>query len=227
MDSGLELELDLDLNCWKSSFVYLVGLIYIALYTKNLIHTCHQPPRGSNSVLTNGVAKSGLAGSTGKQKFYTFEAPSGATSLSFNLSSGSDDADLHVRYGSQPTTSSYDCRPWLTGNYENCTINNIPDNNPSGASSAISVNLAGQAGNMAISYNIIHTYRGDLRVQLIAPDGSITTLRNPSGGSTNNLNETINSNQGSRNAAGTWQLKVVDIYNQDTGYINSWQIEFL
>ncbi len=222
---------------------------------------------GSNNVLSNGVAKTGLSDSTGNQKFYTLEVPVGATALSFSLSGGSGDADLYVRYGSQPTTSSYDCRPWLNGNNENCTINNIqagtyhvmvaayasysgvslvanyatsqqtvfsngtniniPDNNPSGASSAISVSLAGQAGNVAISYNIIHTYRGDLRVQLIAPDGSITTLRNPSGGSTNNLNETINTNQGSRNAAGTWQLKVVDIYNQDTGYINSWQIEFL
>ncbi len=222
---------------------------------------------GSNNLLSNGVAKTGLSGSTNNQKFYTFEVPSGATSLNFNITGGSGDADLYVRYGSQPTTSSYDCRPWLTGNNETCDINtiqsgtyyvmvnaystysgvsleanfassqqtvfsngnniNIPDNNPTGASSSINVNSTGQAGNITISYDIIHTYRGDLRVQLIAPNGSITTLRNPSGGGTNNLNETINTNQGSLSASGIWQLKVVDIYNQDTGYINSWQIEFL
>ena len=111
--------------------------------------------------------------------------------------------------------------------YINNSNYNIPDNNPSGASSPINVSLSGNAGSMRISYNIIHTYRGDLRVQLIAPNGNITTLRNPSGGSTNNLGESITTNQGSTAASGTWQLKVVDIYNQDTGYINSWQIEFL
>ncbi len=111
--------------------------------------------------------------------------------------------------------------------YTNNSNYNIPDNNPSGASSPISVNLTGNAESMKISYNIVHTYRGDLRVQLIAPDGTVTTLRNPSGGGTNNLDESKTTNQGSQSASGTWLLKVVDIYNQDTGYINSWQIEFL
>ncbi|MCX7552566.1 endonuclease [Marinicella sp. S1101] len=224
-------------------------------------------PGGGDNTLSNGVSKTGLTGSTSNQKFYTFEVPAGANSLNFAISGGSGDADLYVKFGSQPTTSSYDCRPWLNGNNETCTISNIqagtyhvmvrayasysgvnlvanysstqqtvfsngsnvniPDNNPAGATSSINATLSGQAGNMAISYNIVHTYRGDLRVQLIAPNGTITTLRNPSGGSTNNLNETINTNQGSISANGTWRLKVVDIYNQDTGYINSWQIEFL
>ncbi len=111
--------------------------------------------------------------------------------------------------------------------YTNNSNYNIPDNNPIGASSPINVSLSGNAGSMRISYNIIHTYRGDLRVQLVAPNGNITTLRNPSGGGTNNLDESKTTNQGSTAANGTWQLKVVDIYNQDTGYINSWQIEFL
>lgn len=222
---------------------------------------------GSGNVLTNGVAQTGLNGSSGNQIFYVLEVPSGATSLSFNLSGGSGDADLYVRYGSLPTTTTFTCRSWNYSNNESCVINsiqagtyhvminaynnysgaslmanfateqqliynnnspvNIPDNDPNGASSSITVNLNGTAGNMAISYDIIHTYRGDLRVQLIDPNGTITTLREPSGGGTNNLSETININKGNVAASGTWQLKVVDIYNQDTGYINSWQIEFL
>ena len=104
---------------------------------------------------------------------------------------------------------------------------NIAENNPTGATSSINASLSGQAGNMAISYNIVHTYHGDLSVQLIAPIGSVTTLRDPSGGGTDNLNVTINSNQGSQNVTGIWQLKVVDIYCQNSGYINSWQTEFL
>ena len=34
------------------------------------------------------------------------------------MAGGSGDADLYVRYGSQPTTSSYTCRPYLNGNNE-------------------------------------------------------------------------------------------------------------
>ena len=32
------------------------------------------------------------------------------------------DADLYVKRGSAPTTSSYDCRPYVTGNSETCNI---------------------------------------------------------------------------------------------------------
>ena len=133
-----------------------------------------------------------------------------------NAYSAYSGASLIANYTSQQTAV-----------FSNTTDVNIPDNNPAGASSSIAVNRTGTAGNIAVSYNIIHTYRGDLRVQLIAPNGNITTLREPSGGGTNNLSESITTNQGNTSASGTWQLKVVDIYNQDTGYINSWQIEFL
>jgi endonuclease I len=111
--------------------------------------------------------------------------------------------------------------------YTNNSNYDIPDNNPAGASSPLTVSLSGAAGNLRVSYNIVHTYRGDLRVELIAPGGQVTTLRNPSGGSANNLDESVTLDLGSQSASGTWQLKVTDIYSQDTGYINSWQLEFL
>ncbi|WP_409933233.1 PPC domain-containing protein [Vibrio jasicida] len=41
--------------------------------------------------------------------------------LNVTISSGSGDADLYVRSGAQPTTSSYDCRPSLSGNNESCS----------------------------------------------------------------------------------------------------------
>ena len=31
---------------------------------------------------------------------------------------GTGDGDLYVRFGSQPTTSAYDCRPYASGNAE-------------------------------------------------------------------------------------------------------------
>ena len=77
---------------------------------------------GGGGVLSNGVAKTGLSGSTGSQTFYTISVPSGATNLSFNRSGGSGDADMYVRFGSAPTTSTYDCRPYVGGNSETCSF---------------------------------------------------------------------------------------------------------
>ncbi|MBU1620927.1 MAG: S8 family serine peptidase [Gammaproteobacteria bacterium] len=57
-------------------------------------------------------------------KHYTVVVPAGMSVLTVNTSGGSGDADLYVRRGSQPTTSTYDCRPYLNGNTESCTFNN-------------------------------------------------------------------------------------------------------
>ena len=37
---------------------------------------------------------------------------------------GTGDADLYVRKGSKPTTSTFDCRPYITRNSETCTFAN-------------------------------------------------------------------------------------------------------
>lgn len=52
----------------------------------------------------------------------TFSVASGASSASFAISGGTGDADLYVRSGSQPSTNSYDCRPYKYGNSETCDI---------------------------------------------------------------------------------------------------------
>ena len=78
------------------------------------------------SVLDNGTPVSGLAAAgTDSPLYYTMEVPGGATELLFEMSGGSGDADLYVRFGTVPTTSSYDCRPYLTGNNETCSISNV------------------------------------------------------------------------------------------------------
>ena len=47
--------------------------------------------------------------------------------VTFAITGGSGDADLYVRAGSAPTTSSYTCRPYLTGNNETCTLTPTSD----------------------------------------------------------------------------------------------------
>jgi fibronectin type 3 domain-containing protein len=77
---------------------------------------------GPSTVLQNGVPVTGISGATGSQQTWTMSVPSGATNLSFVISGGTGDADMYVRFGSAPTTTTYDCRPYLSGNNETCSF---------------------------------------------------------------------------------------------------------
>ncbi len=79
------------------------------------------PPVGGNELL-DGQAQTGLSGAASSDTFYTMTVPSGATNVTFTMSGGTGDADLYVRSGSKPTTSTYDCRPYKGGNSEECSI---------------------------------------------------------------------------------------------------------
>jgi len=76
---------------------------------------------GGSNELQNGVPVSGLSGAKNAKLYYTVAVPSGAKNLAITTSGGSGDEDLYVKLGSTPTTSSYDCRPYVTGNNESCT----------------------------------------------------------------------------------------------------------
>jgi len=54
---------------------------------------------------------------------YTVSIPAGTTKLVVSTSGGTGDADLYVRKGAAPTSTSYTCRPYTSGNAETCTIN--------------------------------------------------------------------------------------------------------
>jgi len=110
--------------------------------------------------------------------------------------------------------------------FESTDVFDIPDNDPVGVSSPIDVTYDGTAGLISVEVNITHTYKGDLVVDLIAPDGSVYNLHNKTGGSANNIYETYNVDASSESALGTWTLKVVDTYRRDIGKINAWSITF-
>ena len=76
------------------------------------------------SVLCNGTPVTLPAGALNTwSPIYTIDVPAGKTSVVFNISGGTGDADLYVQLGSAPTLSSYLCRPFLSGNTETCTFN--------------------------------------------------------------------------------------------------------
>ena len=82
------------------------------------------PPPPTGTVLQNNVARV-ISAAQGADNRFTMVVPAGRTSLSFSISGGSGDADLYVRFGTAPTQTSYDCRPFSNGNTETCTITNI------------------------------------------------------------------------------------------------------
>jgi serine protease len=221
---------------------------------------------GSGNTLTNGVAVTDLSASTGNSLEYTMDVPSGASNLSFVISGGTGDADLYVKFGSAPTDSSYDCRPYKSGNEETCSFSspqagtyyvrvkayssfsgvslkgsystsstqtytngsNYSIKDHSTVESPISVSSRSGYGlsSTQVAVKIVHTYIGDLKVDLVAPDGSIYTLHNRSGGSADNINTTYTVNLSSEALNGTWKLRVNDNYSGDTGYIDSWSVTF-
>ncbi|KZN29875.1 alkaline serine protease [Pseudoalteromonas luteoviolacea S2607] len=73
--------------------------------------------------LENGVPVTGLSGASGSEVAYTIDVPANST-LSVEISGGTGDADLYVRKGQAPTTSTYDCRPYRNGNSETCSLTN-------------------------------------------------------------------------------------------------------
>ncbi|MBC7975008.1 MAG: PPC domain-containing protein [Myxococcales bacterium] len=75
---------------------------------------------GGDPVLTNGTAVTNLSGATSSTQFFRINTPAGRT-LSVRISGGSGDVDLYTRFGSRPTTSTYACRPYQSGNTETCT----------------------------------------------------------------------------------------------------------
>jgi len=76
-----------------------------------------------------------------------------------------------------------------------------------------------------VSVDIRHTYRGDLVVDLVAPDGSAYRLKGSSGSDgADNVTATYTVNLGSEAADGAWRLRVQDVYRVDTGTINTWTL---
>ena len=73
------------------------------------------------SVLKKGVPVTNLSDTRGGEDFYTFTVDS-AANLVVSISGGSGDADLYVKAGSKPTTNSFDCRPYRSGNSEQCSV---------------------------------------------------------------------------------------------------------
>lgn len=77
-----------------------------------------EPPTSDR--LVNGQAKTNLNAARSEWLHYYIDVPAGQNKLTITQSGGTGDADLHVRFGQQPTNRQYDCRPYRSGNNESC-----------------------------------------------------------------------------------------------------------
>jgi serine protease len=231
--------------------------------------TTPPPPPPPTGTLTNGVAVTGLSAAANGELRYTLSVPAGASALSFVTSGGTGDADLYVRFGSAPTTTTYDCRPYQSGNAETCSFatpqagtyhvmvraysaisgvsligsystggGGTPSFFENTADYAINDNatvespitVSGRSGNapanLQVAVRILHTYKGDLKVDLVAPNGTVYVLHNRTGGSTDNVIGTFTVNASAVAANGVWKLRVNDNAGGDTGTLDSWSLRF-
>ncbi len=110
--------------------------------------------------------------------------------------------------------------------FENTTDFPINDNTTINSPIAVSEVTGNAPSTLKVAVDIKHTYQGDLKVDLIAPDGTVYVLHNRAGGGTDNINTTYTVNASSEVANGTWQLRVNDNANQDTGFLDKWSLQF-
>lgn len=105
-----------------SAGTWHIGIRAYSAFSGASLTVSYDEPGGSCTPGNNN--QSSLSGSTGSWKHYTIDVPACATNLTVTMSGGTGDADLYTRFGAQPTTSAYDCRPYASGNSEDCSVSN-------------------------------------------------------------------------------------------------------
>jgi len=160
----------------------------------------------------------------------TAGAATGTTTLTVTGTSGSLVHTKTVSLTIDPpggggTVKTYSASPGLA----------IPDNNATGVTSTIAVPVGLTLSSISVGCNVTHTYKGDLVVTLIGPDGTSAILHNRTGGGTDNVITTyaiatapaqaLSAFTG-KSTTGSWSLKVQDLAAVDVGTLNSWTITF-
>ncbi|RFC46787.1 MAG: Chitobiase/beta-hexosaminidase C-terminal domain-containing protein [Verrucomicrobia bacterium] len=91
--------------------------------TATAVYTVDSEPPSFDTGLSNGVA--GLSGAQGSQSYFKFTIPPGDSNdrLTISTVGSSGDSDLFVKFGSPPSSSSFDFRPsMVTGSNETVVI---------------------------------------------------------------------------------------------------------
>jgi subtilisin-like proprotein convertase family protein len=108
----------------------------------------------------------------------------------------------------------------------------IPDKDPVGITSTVSVGSNRTVASVAVSVDIVHQFSGDLQISLIAPDGTVAILLQPSMDPSQSLlrsftladTPTLAAFAG-RQAQGNWSLHIADLVRLSVGTLRKWSID--
>lgn len=119
--------------------------------------------------------------------------------------------------------------------YENSSSLEIPDYDSHGVSSYLVADSAPLGRSVQVEVDISHSWRGDLKLTLTAPNGKEYILHDRSGSWQNDLRGTFgvelqsvdNLHLLSDVEQGLWKLTVSDHARRDVGTLNSWVLKFV
>jgi subtilisin-like proprotein convertase family protein/subtilisin family serine protease len=107
----------------------------------------------------------------------------------------------------------------------------IPDNDPTGVSGVLNVARPGRVANVTVGVDIAHSYIGDLRVVLTAPDRTAVVLHDRGGARTRDLIKTFDARTtramtdlAGIPVQGDWRLEVSDHAPIDLGQLRHWTL---
>ncbi len=108
----------------------------------------------------------------------------------------------------------------------------IPDNNPTGISSVLSVVANSDVTSAAVSVDIIHSWISDLKVTLRSPAGTNVALHKNEGQDGDDIKRTWTSDNFAElqclhgeDARGDWTLHIVDKASADVGRLLQWELD--
>ena len=90
--------------------------------TASKTYTLNVDDGSDPKLLKDGIAKTDLSGARNDEQLFYFDVPAGMSGATIVITGGTGDADLYVRKDNEPTTTTYDCRPYRWGNDETCTV---------------------------------------------------------------------------------------------------------
>ncbi len=107
----------------------------------------------------------------------------------------------------------------------------IPDNNPEGVRDSITLAGEGIVTAIKVGVEILHTWEGDIQLNLISPNGTNVLLaentRQPGSDlieSYDSADHTVLVNLVGEGLTGEWTLHIQDLLAEDTGRLNHWQL---
>ena len=106
-------------------------------------------PSGPQEIRVGQIV-TGIAVAKDEERHFVFNADAGFENVKVSLSGGDGDADMYVKVGSAPDVGSYDCRPYVSGNEEECLVGEVNQKiyimvRGYVAASGVSVSISGKA----------------------------------------------------------------------------------